>query len=223
MATPEQLALIHAELDGELDAGQRAELARSLLADPQLRRVREELRRVCSALDTAVEVEPPRELQASILAALPHAPARQPRWLTPWRYAACLAGVAVAAAITFGTLRGLRPATGELTGTIAPAAAALIDSTAVTGEGVSGRANLYRDASGLSLELALRADAALEVRITSGGYRLQINNLKNQDHTGGTPIRLRLPGLEPGAGRVELTFLTAGRAVGSASLRAGEK
>ncbi|MGO9802864.1 MAG: hypothetical protein ACLPTM_00840 [Steroidobacteraceae bacterium] len=223
MATPEELALIHAEIDGELDAGQRAELARRLLADPQLRRMREELRRVCSALDTAREVEPPPELQASILAALPHTPTRQPRWLAQWRYAACLAGVAVAAAITFGSLRGLRPPSSELTGTIAPASQALIDSTAVTGDGLSGRASLYRDGSGLSLELALRTEAALDVRITSGGYTLQVNNLNSQDRTGGTPIRLPLSGLDAGAGRVELTFLMAGRPVGSASLRAGEK
>ena len=222
MATAEQLALIHAEIDGELDAAQRAELARSLLADPELRRVREELRRVCTALDAVAQIEPPRGLQSSILAALPHTVPRGARWSMSWRYAACVAGVAVAAAITFTTLRGLRPAPAELTGTIAPAAAAaaLVDSAAVSGQGVSGEARLYRDASGFSLELAVNADAALDVRVTGEGYTLLLNNPKNQ---GGSRMRLALPGLGPGAGRIDLTFLAAGRPVGSASLRAGEK
>lgn len=221
MATPGQLELIHAEIDGELDAAQRAALSRSLLADPELRRARDELRQLCSALDAMGEAEPPAGLQADILAALPqHAPRRRP-WVTHWRYAACLAAVAVAAAITFTTLRGPRPASAELTGTLAPAAAAtLVDSTTVSGEGVSGRASLYRGRSGLSLELALRSDAALEVRVVSDGYTLTANNLKKQADS---PVRLALPGLGPAAGRIDLTFLAAGRPVGSASLRAGEK
>ena len=221
MTTPEQLSLIHAEIDGELDAGQRAELARSLLADPELRRVRDELRRVCAALDAVGDVEPPGTLRASILAALPQTTVRGTRWVMGWRYAACLAGVAIAAAVTFTTIRGVRPAPSELTGTLAPSATAvLVDSSTVSGPAVSGRASLYRDAAGLSLELAVQTDATLEVRVASGGYTLAVNNLKNQ---GGRPIRLSLPGLEPGAGRIDLTFLAAGRPVGSASLRAGEK
>jgi len=221
VTTPEQLALIHAEIDGELDAGQRAELARSLLADPELRHVRDELRRVCTALDALGDVEPPGTLQASILAALPHTPVRGTRWAMGWRYAACLAGVAVAAAVIFTTMRGVRPAPTELTGTLAPAAAAtLVDSATVSGQGVSGSASLYRDASGFSLELAVAADAALDVRVAGEGYTLAVNNLKNQ---GGRPIRVLLPGLEPGSGRIDLTFLSSGRPVGSASLRAGEK
>lgn len=221
MTTPEQLALVHAEIDGELDAGQRAELARSLLADPELRRTRDELRRVCTALDAVGEVEPPGALQGSILAALPQTTVRGTRWVTGWRYAACLAGVAVAAAITFTTLRGSRPAPTELSGTMVPrATAALVDSATISGQGVSGSARLYRDAAGFSLELAVETDAALDVRVTGEGYTLAVNNLKNQ---AGRPIRLSLPGLEPGASRIDLTFLASGRPIGSASLRAGEK
>jgi hypothetical protein len=219
VTTPEQLSLIHAEIDGELDATQRAELSRSLLADPELRRVRDDLRRVCAVLDGVGQVEPPGGLEASILAALPHKTAvRGQGWAMGWRYAACLAGVAVAAAITFNTMRGSHPAPGELTGTIAARAApVLVDSTTVSGPGVSGRASLYHDSTGFSLELALTTDAALDVRVAGEGYTLALNNLKNQ---GGSPIRRSLPGLEPGAGHIDLTFLAAGRPVGSATLRA---
>ena len=44
MADVGYLELIHAEIDGVLDERQRAELARRLLADPEARAVREELR-----------------------------------------------------------------------------------------------------------------------------------------------------------------------------------
>ena len=37
MTNARHLELIHAEIDGELDERQRAELARSLLADPEVR------------------------------------------------------------------------------------------------------------------------------------------------------------------------------------------
>src|SRR6202035_177605 len=50
MADSERLALIHAEIDGDLDGRQSAELARCLLADPEVRVLREDLRRLCSAL-----------------------------------------------------------------------------------------------------------------------------------------------------------------------------
>ncbi len=45
MVDQAQLALIQAEIDGELNDRQRAELSRSLLADPALRAAREEMRR----------------------------------------------------------------------------------------------------------------------------------------------------------------------------------
>ena len=72
MATPEQLRLIHAEIDGELDAAGRAELARWMLADPDGRALRDDLRELCGALDSVAAVEPPPRLRHDILAALQH-------------------------------------------------------------------------------------------------------------------------------------------------------
>ena len=83
MADSAQLALVHAEIDGELDDRQRAELARCLLADPGFRATRDELRRLCGRLDAIAQAEPPAELLGGVLASLP--PAK-----TPWRDSACL-------------------------------------------------------------------------------------------------------------------------------------
>ena len=114
MADTAHLALIHAEIDGELDARQRSELAKLLLAEPEIRAVREDLRRLCAALDALPEVEPPAQLRANILASMPRStlsPARS-AWAAPrWRYAALLAGVLGAGAIVVETLDGTRPAT----------------------------------------------------------------------------------------------------------------
>ena len=88
------LALIHAEIDGGLDALQRGELARRLLADPDARALRDELHRLCAQLDEVEAVEPPAELSARILRALPSAatpPRAFRRPVHPWRYAALAA------------------------------------------------------------------------------------------------------------------------------------
>ena len=51
MTDDERMRLIHAELDGDLSSEQRADLARVLLADPQLRALRDELKGLSSRLD----------------------------------------------------------------------------------------------------------------------------------------------------------------------------
>jgi len=55
------MALIHAELDGELDSARRGELARLLLADPQAHALRDQLQALCRRLDAVRQVEPPPE------------------------------------------------------------------------------------------------------------------------------------------------------------------
>ena len=93
MVDPKYLALINAEIDGELDEHQRAELSRQLLADPETRALREEMRRLVKALDGIGAVEAPSQLRADILAALPQMRVRKSKaaWPVPkWRFAAAL-------------------------------------------------------------------------------------------------------------------------------------
>jgi len=55
---------------------QRAELASHLLANRSRARLRDGLKDVCAALEGMVAAEPPQQLRASILAALPAMAAR---------------------------------------------------------------------------------------------------------------------------------------------------
>jgi hypothetical protein len=222
MADPARLALIHAEIDGELDARQRAELARSLLADPETRALREGLRRVCTALDAVEAVKPPPQLCASILAALPQDHARPARswWSAPaWRYAAVLAGVVTVGTVVFGVLDGQRPATSDVAGTLAqPRAATTLDAVELSSGPVAGRVSLTSDGTGLGLAFELKASASVDVFVASGGYTFRINGLGGQDRAGRTTVAL--PGFRMDGQAVDLTFLMAGQEVGRATLRA---
>ena len=233
MADATRLALIHAEIDGELDPRQRAELARSLLADPATRALREDLRRLCTALDGVAEVEPPPQLRARIFAALPQTvaapvgptPARsvpaRSWWSAPaLRYAAVLAGLVTAGTLVFGVLDGQRPPASELAGTLAgPRAAATLDTVRLTDGPVLGQVSLIRNVSGLGLALDLKAGAPVDVFVAGGGYTFRINGVGHQDGPA-APTTVALPGFRTDLQAVDLTFLIAGQEVGRATLRA---
>jgi anti-sigma factor RsiW len=221
MSTSRHLELIHAEIDGELDAHGRGELARQLLADPALRLVRDQLHELCAHLDRLDQDEPPAELPAKILGALP--PAAVPR--TPygrsmprWRYAALIAGVLAAGAVVFESVRGPEPATSEMTGTMAAADAPALDA-AILGSGpISGRVSLFRDGTGLSVALELAASAPVDVLVASDGHTLIIKGLGNASGAS-RPRIVALPGPGVKGQVVGLTFLMAGRQVSTATLR----
>ncbi len=218
------LALIHAEIDGELDGQQRGELARYLLADPEARALREDLRRLCTALDALEDVDPPQQLRQSILAGLPpSSPSRARSWWSAprLRYAALIAGVLAAGTIVYETVNGPRPATSDVAGTMAAADAPTTVDTVRLGSGpVAGRVNLYRDSAGLGLKFELVASAPVDVLIASDGHTLRVNGLGRRDGPGGPRTTVALPGFGMGGEAVDVTFLMAGREVGRATLRA---
>jgi hypothetical protein len=125
------IELVHAEIDDRLAGAERAELGRLLLADPQLRALRDQLRRTCAALDAMPQEEAPPDLHDSILRALPAAPVdcsppAQRRAAPSWmRYAAALAGGALVTLLGFQLVddswHGV--GSGDVTGTITPARA----------------------------------------------------------------------------------------------------
>jgi hypothetical protein len=221
MTDPRQLALIHAEIDGELNNERRAELARCLLADPETRALRDQLQRLSKALEAFEEIEPPVDLKTSILAALPQmAPRKRTTTGTPaWRYAALAAGVALAGVLVMQTMRGPGPAMTDIAGTIAsPGTTTVLDTASLAGGPVSGQVSLYRDHSGLGLELALTASAPVDVRISGEGHSLQVNGLGGADKPGTGPTRVTLPGFHSGES-VAVSFLMQGQQVGTAKLR----
>ena len=69
--TDMNLALIHAEIDGELTPQSAASSRVAVLADPQTRAAREELRRYVQRSRRFADVDPPAGLATRILAALP--------------------------------------------------------------------------------------------------------------------------------------------------------
>lgn len=222
MANPDPVALIHAEIDGELDERGRADLARAVLADQQLRTLREDLRHLATTLDAIEPVEPPRGLLQGVLDALPHpAPRRARPWgsATRWRYAAMVAGVLAAGALWHATSDAPGPAATELAGTLASARPPVVLQTVRLAEGpVAGRVSLYRDDAGLGLDLELEASAPLDVRIASGGRTLEVERPATAQ--GGTVRgKIPLPGIASAGQAIDLTFVVAGRQVGTATLQ----
>jgi len=225
MVEPVQLALIHAEIDGELNDRQRAELSRCLLADPALRALRDEMRRVCRALDAVPEAEPPPGLHADILAALPQMQPRASRSRRPqlsWPYAAVLAGVLLTGTIVFRIMDfGQAPATTEMAGTLAaPRAAVTLDMVQLSGGAVSGQVSLVRNGTELGLALQLAASAPVDVLITSEGRSVRVNGLGPRGKNGAGSETVSLAGFGGQGQAVDLTFLIGEREVARAVLRA---
>lgn len=223
MVDSRQLALIHADMDGELDGRERAELARCLLADSEARALHEELRHLCSALDAVPKAEPPPQLAAKILAALPHSTRRlaAPSWSQPrWRYAAVIAAALVAATVLFETVKVSEPVTSDGAGTMAaPGTPAIVNTVRLDHGPVSGQVSLYRDHAGLGLALDLVADSPIDVLIASNGQTLRVRGLRRAA-AAGPPTMVPLPGVAMAGQAINVTFLVNSQEVGQATFRA---
>jgi len=219
MSDPEYMALIQAELDGQLDGTQRAELARRLLADPEARAAREDLRRLRALLESVGDVEPPGDLRARVLQALPPAsPASRFQWPAQrWRYAALVAGVVGAGTLIYETVSP-GPGSVEVVGTMAARLASpALDAVVLNSGPVTGRVSLYRDGDGLVASFDLQASAPVDVLITSEGHTVR------KDGLGQGSATVAVPGSGSGGRRtVEVTFLMAGHEIGRATLTAPE-
>ena len=223
MTDDERMALIHAELDGDLTSQQRVDLARLLLADPRVRALRDELRGLCSRLDAVGQVEPPPQLKDSILNRLPSVPvatAYHRASFGRWRLAAMVAGLLTAGTIVYETVQGPAPGSRETAGTMAAGAPTTVDSVAVGNGPVTGRATLYRDKSGLAVGLDVSAAEPVDVLISTGGHSFRINGLGSSDPAGSTRQAVALPGVRMQGQDIELSFLIGERTVSRATLHA---
>ena len=223
MTDDERMALIHAELDGDLSSQQRADLARLLLADPRTRALRDELRGLCSRLDAVRQVEPPPQFKDSILNRLPSVPvatAYRKASFGRWRLAALVAGLLTAGTIVYETVQGPAPGSRETAGTMAADAPTTVDSVVVPSGPVTGRATLYRDKSGLAVGLEVFAAEPVDVLISSGGHSFRINGLGSSNPAGSSRQTIALPGVRMQGQDIELSFLIGERTVSRATLRA---
>ena len=244
MTDPRLLALLHAELDGDLDAAGRAELASHLATDPELARLRAELAAVDAGLAALPAVEPPALVLADILAGLPpvrretvvvalRAPAAVPttlpsvapvtvirsrRMVRVWAYAASLFAVMGAGVLLQQSGLLTAELAGEAAGTLVQpgASAELLDSVPLEFPGVSGRAQAFRD-EGVRLDIELANAEDLRVVVLGGGTE---QTLAAPRHTDGASqqLHLKLSAAAIAAGRVNLRLEAQGRVVGEASL-----
>ena len=233
MIEERHIELIHAELDGELTAEQRAELSRLLLANPEARAFRDQLSRLFGELAKLEDAAPPAELSASVLGALriPAGPGpsqiRGRAWYAApaFRYAAVFVGGLLASALLFGS--GARHAAGpdlsELVGTIggqhAAGRGAPIDRVELDLAQVNGAVNSYQLEGQLVVELDLKASEPIEIVATHGGQTVHFSLGARPD---AVPERvIWLPtGDQKAGGRVELEVYGGGRVLHRDSLRA---
>lgn len=166
--------LIHAELDDELSAAERAELARLVLQDPDARRLQDELRRTHSLLGRVTQADPPAGLRTAILKALglsekAGVSGSGDKGWSLYRMAAAVIGGLVVVGIGYNLLDAGQPGA-DLQGSLGAALPSVATQAAVarnhanfTGEGVEASASLHRGGQGLQLELELGGTVPYEV------------------------------------------------------------
>jgi len=233
MIEERHLELIHAELDGELTAEQRAELSRLLLANPEARAFRDQLNRLFGELAKLENVAPPSDLSASVLGALriPAGPEpshiRGRAWYAAptFRYAAVFVGGLLASALLFGSgaRHGAGPDVSQLVGTIgghdAAGRGSPIDRVKVNLAQVTGAMSSYQVDGQLVVELDLRANEPIEVVATHAGQTVHFSLGSQPD---AAPERvLWVPSAAADTGRgVELELYGRGQLLHQDSLRA---
>jgi hypothetical protein len=224
MIEEKYLELIQADVDGELPEQHRAELSRFLLASPEARAVRDELRLVCGALDQLAAAEPPPGLTDSILAAIPLpapgmavAPVRAGGTRFPLlRLAAAFAGGLFVSAIAFqlGDDRQAGLDLSQIAGTMAsldPAARSEpVDTIQVSLDQASGTVTLFRSATMRVVEIDLAVQQPLEVVVAHDGQEARFSGPGHAGASGNQRYALVLAGAGQAGSAIEIRFLASG-------------
>lgn len=226
------LELIHADLDGELDAAARSELQQALHADPEAQALHAQLAKMAGALGRMPPVAPPAGLQQQILQATrPSAkvlPFRERRQQFV-RYAMALAAGMIIATVGIGFSGGSRLGLDpdQLVGTIggrddAPAAPA--SKIALQAPGLTGTVGLGEVDGRWQLVFDLSSEQPVTVTAAYADAAFRLGGYTQQDPGVGsfsaTPGRIDFVNqgtqhlalfLEPGAGgRVRISFAGQG-------------
>jgi hypothetical protein len=233
MIDEKYLELIQAEVDGELPDQDRAELSRFMLANPDAHAVRDELKRLCSALDQVRPAEPPSGLRASILAAVPQpVPAvglRSPRRLLPQsgalRYAAAFAGGLIVSALAFQVASDrtagldISGVAGTMVSQDQVSGSAPVDTVHVSLDQVSGTVSLFRSSSMRVVEFDLVASAPVEVAVLHDGQEARFGGFGQSGRAAAQRYALVLDGPGLQGAPIEIRFLTAGTVIHRDSLK----
>jgi anti-sigma factor RsiW len=222
MIEEKYIEFIQADLDGELPEQHRAELSRYLLANPQARAMRDELRRLCGMLDQLPAFEPPPELKSSILAAV-HLPAPVTPARSGWvrfpvlRVAAAFAGGLLVSAIAFqlGSDRHAALDVSEVAGTLASrdpvARSAPVDTVEVSLDQATGNVSLFRSATLRVVQFDLAVQQPLEIVVMHEGQEARFSGLGQSG--GNQRYALVLEGAGETGSAIEVRFLASGAEV----------
>jgi hypothetical protein len=170
------LYLINAELDGELEPGEQAELETILESSAEARTMRAELQKLVSVLDGAPQQTPPADLADRIIAQI-RLPARRPAFSVASLFSSfqpAQAGLAFAAGLLltvgFYEMTAEHRAAGDVSDMVGTMladpqgrTAALKDSLSIAEPGISGTVSL--SGSGGILVLNFELDSADETEI----------------------------------------------------------
>ena len=168
--------LIQAQLDGELSAAERADLARLLLQDAGARRLHEEFVRIDRLLRDIPPADPPRGLLEDILAgsARPDRsvdPGNPRRWVTAQRLAAAVVGGLLIVGFAY-VLSDSRAPGSELQGSLRagrgpeiPGSFAEVSRASLRIDGIVVVGVLRRDGGTFRLELGSSAQMPAEVAV----------------------------------------------------------
>lgn len=223
--------LIQGQLDGELSAGERAELARLVLEDAEARRLHDEYLRSDRLLRNIPAAEPPPGLREAIQAA--SARTDRPgdaasRWWRPstYRIAAAIVVGLVVVGVAYLVRDGHAPGT-DLQGSLRDARDPQQAVLTLRGEGVTVNASLRRAGEGLRLELGSSASDSCEIavridpaRTTFAGSDGDASLARAGDQvTARLSAGSRVTVLEfSGAGPMQLELRAAGRLLDSGKL-----
>jgi hypothetical protein len=230
MLEEKYIELIQADVDGELPEQQRAELGRYLLANPEARALRDELRRTCAALENVRPVEPPADLRTSILreiglAAAPRRSAGRTGLSGLWasgpvlRYAAAFAGGLLISAIAFQFGSTHRPGLDvtQIAGTMAsqdPAASsAPVDAVSIDRAQVRGSVRLFQSRTMRFVEFDLTAREPLEVVVVHDGQEARFRGGGSAGTGGSGRYGLVLDGAGEAGSPIELKFIASGAVI----------
>ena len=225
MTDEKYLGLIQADIDGELPEQHRADLSRYLLANAEARAVRDELRRICEALEQVPTVDPPVGLKGSILVSIRppvagKAPMRPGGVRFPiLRMAAAFAGGLLVSALAFllypDRQSGLDAS--EIVGTLAsrdPAAgSAPVDIVRVSLAEAMGTVSLFRSATLRVVEFDLAVQQPLEVVVMHDGQEARFSGFGRAGMADIQRYALVLEGAGNAGSSIEIRFLASGAEV----------
>jgi hypothetical protein len=228
------IELIQADIDGELESADRAELSAALLANPAARQLHGELRTLCAALDVVPPAEPPAGLREQIMAALPAANdsgrrgnaafGRRQTMFTAapvaLRYAAAFVGGVIVSTLGFQAISGQEALTPrQLSGTITRPPELDNSSLKIDLPSVHGSLAVQGTPQAPFIQARLAADREIQVIARLDAQEIRLGGFKAQ----GQPVELgggfyRATGSDPVLIHVDVVDAATGAVLRSAAL-----